>query len=571
MVLIGLIPGPHEPSLHLNSFLEPLVEELLKLWKGIEMPTTEGKQVIHAVLLCNSSDVPATRKVGGFVGHGALKGCSRCLKSFVTTTFGEKADYSGFDTESWPKRDLEQHKRKGMEWKHARTQVERLKIERECGVRFTELLRLPYFDCIRFSVVDPMHNTLLGTTRHMITIWKEKSLLSTHDFERIQGQVDRFVTPPDVGRIPHKILSGFSAFTADQLKNWTLIYSLVVLKSVLPEVHYNCWYIFVQACQLLCSRAISHTNVSKLNDLLICFCKKFEELYGADACNPNMHLHGHLKECILDFGPGSAFWLFACERLNGILGTVPTNHHAIETQMMKKFSSSQQALQSVTNSDSNEIEMLLSPFHFSKGSLKQDEMPELPLLMRLSISNVGEISNKCQLLPCIKESCLSSEEQMDVETTLKFYFGADYARTLLLCKYSSAARFNGELYGTRNSFHSSSSLVFARQNSTTADIIPGFVMKYIVVDVFLIINDVQIQQKVYLALIHWLSEHEHRQWFCHPVEVWRVFSPCVGSSCFIPVSNIVCRCAHLTETIRFNRILEEKVTVVVPLNHFGGL
>ena len=35
MILIGVIPGPHEPSLHINSFIEPLLQELLKLWKGI--------------------------------------------------------------------------------------------------------------------------------------------------------------------------------------------------------------------------------------------------------------------------------------------------------------------------------------------------------------------------------------------------------------------------------------------------------------------------------------------------------------------------------------------------------
>lgn len=69
------------------AFLEPLVDDLSKLWKGIEMPTTEG--VIHAVLLCNLSDVPATRRVEGFVGHRALKGCSHCLRSFSTS---DKAD-----------------------------------------------------------------------------------------------------------------------------------------------------------------------------------------------------------------------------------------------------------------------------------------------------------------------------------------------------------------------------------------------------------------------------------------------------------------------------------------------
>ena len=100
MILVGVIPGPHEPSLRINSFL-PLVEDLLKLWNGV---TTEGKQLVQVALLCNSSDIPATRKVGGFVGHGALKGCSRCLKSFETTSFTEKADYSGFVPSSWPKR-----------------------------------------------------------------------------------------------------------------------------------------------------------------------------------------------------------------------------------------------------------------------------------------------------------------------------------------------------------------------------------------------------------------------------------------------------------------------------------
>ena len=567
MVLIGVIPGPHEPSLHINALLEPLVDELLKLWKGIEMPTTEGNQVIHAALLCNSSDVPATRKVGGFVGHGALKGCSRCLRSFSTTSFSDKADYSGFNCSTWPKRSMDEHQRKGMEWKHAKTQVERSKIEREHGVRYTELLRLPYFDSARFSVIDPMHNILLGTTKLMITIWKEKSLLSTHDFERIQTQVDRFVTPPDVGRIPHKILSGFSSFTADQFKNWALIYSSIVLKPILPEVHYQCWCMFVRACRLICSRAITQNNALELHDILISFCKKFEELYGARACTPNLHLHCHLKECILDFGPASAFWLFACERLNGVLGAVSTNHHAVEAQLMKKFSSSQQALQSSRNSD---LDLLLSPL-YSKGSLKYDELPELPILINISVSNIEELNDKCRLLPCIKESCLSSDEHGDIESTLKFYFGNEYIRTLLLYKYSCAAQLNGEMYGARQSLHFSSSLVFARPNTTDTGAIPGFVTKYVVVDVFLNVDGTRTQKKVYLAFINWLSEHEYRYWFSHPIEVWRIFSPSLGPSCFIPVSNILCRCAHLTEKIQFSGALEENVTIVVPLNPFHGL
>lgn len=31
-------------------------------------------------------------------------------------------------------------------------------IQHEAGVRYSELLRLPYFDIVRFHLVDPMHN-----------------------------------------------------------------------------------------------------------------------------------------------------------------------------------------------------------------------------------------------------------------------------------------------------------------------------------------------------------------------------------------------------------------------------
>lgn len=199
MILVGVIPGPHEPSLHINSYLEQFVHDLLKLWHGIEMLTMEGTQTIRGAVLCNYSDIPATRKVGGFVGHGARKGCSRCLKFFPVSSFGDKPDYSGFSLDSWPPRSIEEHKARAFEWKHGKTLSACHKIEQEYGARYTELLRLPYFDTIRFSVVDPMHNILLGTS--MVTLWKEHGLLSSNDFSHIQKNVNQFVTPPDIGRI----------------------------------------------------------------------------------------------------------------------------------------------------------------------------------------------------------------------------------------------------------------------------------------------------------------------------------------------------------------------------------
>ena len=51
-----------------------------------------------------------------------------------------------------------------------------------------------------------MHNILLGSAKLLTTIWKDNGALPVSKFNVIQGSVDKFVTPADIGRIPHKII-----------------------------------------------------------------------------------------------------------------------------------------------------------------------------------------------------------------------------------------------------------------------------------------------------------------------------------------------------------------------------
>ena len=209
----------------------------------------------------------------------------------------------------------------------------------------------------------------------------------------------------------------------------------------------------------------------------------FEQLYGADSCTPNLHLHCHLKECLLDFGPGSAFWLFACERLNGMLGSVSTNHHGIEPQLMRKFITSQQVAHSMESDPTTEVNEILGFTHGVKGSLKHERIPEMPCPSFLTVANLEYVNNRCRLIPPIKQGCLSSEEHTLVEDTLKIYFGEKYVRTLLLCKYSRCIQFCGEFYGTHNTLHSASAMVYAKHNGPASSITstPGLVVKYVMV------------------------------------------------------------------------------------------
>ena len=80
LLLVSLIPGPNEPKGDINSFLQPLVSELLDFWDGVPMSVHghDGLQKVKCALLCVASDLPAARKVCGFLGHSARLGCSRC-------------------------------------------------------------------------------------------------------------------------------------------------------------------------------------------------------------------------------------------------------------------------------------------------------------------------------------------------------------------------------------------------------------------------------------------------------------------------------------------------------------
>ena len=91
---------------------------------------------------------------------------------------------------------------------------------------------------------------------------------------------------------------------------WTILYSPVVLRDVLPHDHYTLWCIFSKACSLLYRPYIHEREVEEADELLLSFCHGFERLYGKKACTPNLHMHCHLKDCILDVGPMFSFCVF---------------------------------------------------------------------------------------------------------------------------------------------------------------------------------------------------------------------------------------------------------------------
>lgn len=69
------------------------------------------------------------------------------------------------------------------------------------------------------------------------------------------------------------------------------------------------------ACRMLTTKYISIADVSQFDRYIIDFCKGIERLYGSSVVTPNMHMHCHLSQCVLD----ALITLYGCLVLRDIM------------------------------------------------------------------------------------------------------------------------------------------------------------------------------------------------------------------------------------------------------------
>ncbi|CAG2254157.1 unnamed protein product [Mytilus edulis] len=554
VILLGIIPDmKKEPSV--QTFIGPLIDELKVGWK-------EG------------CDIPATRKLCGFLGHGATLGCSKCYKTFPGD-IGHKC-YGGFDVNEWPSRNLLEHRHNMNVVKSARTQTERDRLESQFGIRYSPIWELDYFDPIRMSIVDPMHNLYQGTAKKIIKIWLELKILLPEQLIEIQERVDSVNAASNIGSIPRKIASSFGGFTADQWKNWTNIFSIFALIDILPSDDLEVWREFVLASHIITSKFITEPDIRRFEKHILKFCRSFEQLYGTDKVTPNMHLHCHLASCVRDFGPVYSFWLFSFERYNGHLGSLPNNSRAIELQIMRRFT---------RDAYVNSIE-LPDNFQelFKKNFLDLNRCTEIGIeVTDQEIRNILYLSRRSAPIPNqdwsnisaykfskVSTHCLTAEEYRVLRCTYTIIY-PDLAHMVLpeSCRKCSSVTLRNEVYGSWESRHKRSSFVMAYWNAEdgqivedigTGDLLPGIVQTYYLHN--LIIEN---ESKVHLfAKVNWLAPLPDRyRYHCgKPVEVWsRDIYDVFGPSAFIPVQKIYCKYVRAD-----GKLSEKLVSYICPLN-----
>ncbi|RDX40373.1 hypothetical protein OH76DRAFT_1298403, partial [Lentinus brumalis] len=188
------------------------VDELLEFWfKGVFYSRTalyEAGRLVRAALVPLVCDLPAARQTAGFGGHAAKYFCSMCKLL--------KSDMDELDMSKWGERTCDEHRADAQAWKDLPTVSKRETAFKLNSTRWSALLDLPYWDPIKYTVIDSMHNHYLGLLKyHCRTLWGMN--VSAVDADSNSPLEDATPSEEDIARG----LAYFETGTEDELSTCT--------------------------------------------------------------------------------------------------------------------------------------------------------------------------------------------------------------------------------------------------------------------------------------------------------------------------------------------------------------
>lgn len=385
-----------------------------------------------------------------------------------------------------------------------------------------------------------------------------------------------------------------SGFTAQQWKNWIMVYCLYALKGVIPQRDLNILRLYVSACRLLCRKQVSIKDVDSGHSLLKRFCIEFCKKYGWKHCTPNMHLHLHLRQCMLDYGPVYSFWCFSFERYNGVLGNYHTNNHDVGVQIMKKFQSD-----AIVNDELYSIEFGDEPPEVMFENPKKENFvlpaPKFTsesFMNRLFLSsgtptvfdfsNVDSADRDIYLMSPLRkyQHYLDKDEHSSITEMMQALpneEGVLQMNLLYHVKRFKAVRMIDLLIKITSNRTERSSCVNARwighdSNgrpvvSQIADARPGIVEEILLVTSEFVVGERIIRREIVLLKVNWFQMHGFINHYgtTAPVKIYDPRYEPGSYACYMPVQRVLNRCALARTPIQLTETLYERVAVIVTL------
>ena len=189
-----------------------LAGELKDMYQGVLMETALKQQKVFAVLICVSTDYPATGDCLGSMDHSGEQGCGMCDAS---TKKQQISLWIGAE------RTRQQHLTEATKYERANSKAERQSNYSATGLRSCALLsQLDYMVPSRVQTAEFMHCVFLGLAKDLLEECKHADYLPKESFPAMEALARQLRFPREVQARPvHKLGSG-TQLKADQVHSW---------------------------------------------------------------------------------------------------------------------------------------------------------------------------------------------------------------------------------------------------------------------------------------------------------------------------------------------------------------
>ncbi|KAB5591793.1 hypothetical protein CTheo_4785 [Ceratobasidium theobromae] len=345
---VGVIPGPSSPH-DINSFLQPLVDELLELAKGVEAVDILHEELfqLRAHLISVFGDIPALSKILEFIGHNGRYPCRFCK---IEATRGQTSKggthlycplyrtNNNIDPLDLPLRTHNETIRLGyhvLNTKHDTVSADRAT---KCGIKGVSLLsRLPSISIPASFPVEVMHMVWINLVPQLVDLWTgtfNNYDAGIHNYLMDQATWDILgdmcgesgsTIPSSFGcRVPN--LKKRSNFIAESWSLWATQLAPNILRHRLKE---PCYVHFVRLIRLMkecMDYSLPRSELPRIREELALWVQDYEALYyqhnpeRMQTCPVNLHYLLHIADSIQFLGPVWTYWAFPMERYCSFIG-----------------------------------------------------------------------------------------------------------------------------------------------------------------------------------------------------------------------------------------------------------
>ena len=203
---------------------------------------------------------------------------------------------------------------------------------------------LPTFDTVNGFTPEYMHFVCQGVLRQLSNLWfnssnHQEDFYLGRQVDIVDARLKAICPPSEVTRAPRSIKDR-KHWKASEWRAF-MLYGLVVLNGLLPNVYMRHFFLLVQGVYFLLGDKIDVCMLSSAKKCLTKFTRKMNSLYGLSSCTFNVHQMVHLADGVRHCGPLWATSAFTFEANNHVLIKMFSGTQYVPQQICNTFILSQ--------------------------------------------------------------------------------------------------------------------------------------------------------------------------------------------------------------------------------------